>query len=222
MQEERCGVHCSTLWSWCTAGISDESRNSSGNHFWRLWFTCVWMQEGISLTTTCQDSMIFKGVHLPLWFFVPNFISVIWMSQAWFKLAEQLDISLLLVLFIQRKGYVALAMHGRVALILRMNGSDRTWCKVLMFPPIYHVSSSPTHGNGPNQGQRKTLTRVGFEPTTFEFDHRCSTDWATRPDGSRLWDMKMLMARQWICRYKERLRCISNAWPCSTYIKNEW
>ena len=23
-------------------------------------------------------------------------------------------------------------------------------------------------------------------------------------------------------RSKERLRCISNAWPCSTYIKNEW
>ena len=55
------------------------------------------------------------------------------------------------------------------------------WCKVLMFQPIYHVSVSPTDGNGPTQGQRKTLTRVGFEPTTFEFDHRCSTDWATRP-----------------------------------------
>ena len=82
------------------------------------------------------------------------------------------------------------------------------WCKVLMFQPIYHVSVSPTDGNGPTQGQRKTLTRVGFEPTTFEFDHRCSTE------------MKMLMARQWICRYKERLRCISNAWPCRTYIKN--
>ena len=30
-----------------------------------------------------------------------------------------------------------------------------------------HVSVSPTHGNGPTQGQRKTLTRVGIEPTTF-------------------------------------------------------
>ena len=38
------------------------------------------------------------------------------------------------------KGYVALATHGRVALILRMNGSDRMGCKVLMFQPIYHVS----------------------------------------------------------------------------------
>ena len=45
-----------------------------------------------------------------------------------------------------------------------------------MFQPIYHVSVSPTDGNGSTQGQRKTLTRVGFEPTTFEFDLRCSTD----------------------------------------------
>ena len=30
-----------------------------------------------------------------------------------------------------------------------------------------HVSVSPTDGNGPTQGQRKTLTRVGIEPTTF-------------------------------------------------------
>ena len=29
-----------------------------------------------------------------------------------------------------------------------------------------HVSVSPTDGNGPTQGQRKTLTRVGIEPTT--------------------------------------------------------
>ena len=94
--------------------------------------------------------------------------------------------------------------------LITMNGSDRMWCKVLMFQPIYHVSISPTDGNGPTQGQRKTLTKVGFEPTTFEFDHRCSTDWATRSDGSRSWEMKMLMAQQWICRYKERLRCISN------------
>ena len=31
-----------------------------------------------------------------------------------------------------------------------------------MFQPIYHVSVSPTDGNGPTQGQRKTLTRVGI------------------------------------------------------------
>ena len=33
-----------------------------------------------------------------------------------------------------------------------------------------HVSVSPTDGNGPTQGQRKTLTRVGIEPTTFGLD----------------------------------------------------
>ena len=30
-----------------------------------------------------------------------------------------------------------------------------------------HISVSPANGNGPTQGQRKTLTRVGIEPTTF-------------------------------------------------------
>ena len=33
-----------------------------------------------------------------------------------------------------------------------------------------HVSISPTDGIGPTQGQRKTLTMVGFEPTTFRLD----------------------------------------------------
>ena len=73
-----------------------------------------------------------------------------------------------------------------------------------MFQPIYHVSVSPTDGNGPTQGQRKTLTRVGFEPTTFGFDHRCSTDWATRSDGSRSWEMRV------------RLTC--PAWLFSLYL----
>ena len=41
-----------------------------------------------------------------------------------------------------------------------------------------HVSVSPTDGNGPTQGQRKTLTRVGIEPTTFGLDLRSSTDYA--------------------------------------------
>ena len=31
-----------------------------------------------------------------------------------------------------------------------------------MFQPKYHVSVSPTDGNGPTQGQRKTPTRVGI------------------------------------------------------------
>ena len=34
-----------------------------------------------------------------------------------------------------------------------------------------HVSVSPTNENGTTQGQRKTLTRVGIEPTTFGLDH---------------------------------------------------
>ena len=34
-----------------------------------------------------------------------------------------------------------------------------------------HVNVSPTNGNGPTQGQRKTLTMVGIEPTTFGLDH---------------------------------------------------
>ena len=39
-----------------------------------------------------------------------------------------------------------------------------------------HVSVSPTDGTGPTQGQRRTLTRVGIEPTTFGLDLRRSTD----------------------------------------------
>ena len=38
-----------------------------------------------------------------------------------------------------------------------------------------HVSVSPTDGNGPTQGQRKTLTKVGIEPTTFGLDLRHAT-----------------------------------------------
>ena len=60
-----------------------------------------------------------------------------------------------------------------------------------------HVNVNPTDGNGPTQWQRKTLTRVGIEPTTFGLDLRRSTDWATRSDGSRPWEMKMLKLRQW-------------------------
>ena len=93
------------------------------------------------------------------------------------------------------------------------------WCKVLMFQPIYHVSVSPTDGNGPTQGQRKTLTRVGFEPTTLGFDHHCSTDWATRSDGSRSWEM-MLMARHWVLL---RSLCVCmlehiNSWIVAEYL----
>ena len=66
----------------------------------------------------------------------------------------------------------------------------------------HHVSVSPTNGDGPTQGQRKTLTRVGIEPTTFGLDLCRSTDWATTSDGSRPWKLKMLKSRQWTCTCK--------------------
>ena len=62
-----------------------------------------------------------------------------------------------------------------------------------------HVSVSPTDGTGPTQGQRKTLTRVGIEPTTFGLDLHRSTDLSTRSDGSRTWELKMLKSLQLTC-----------------------
>ena len=41
-----------------------------------------------------------------------------------------------------------------------------TWSAILL-SHMNHVSVSPTDGTGPTQGQRKTLTRVGIEPTTL-------------------------------------------------------
>ena len=43
-------------------------------------------------------------------------------------------------------------------------------------PHMNHVSVSPTNRNGPTQGQRNTLTRVGIELMTFGLDLRRSTD----------------------------------------------
>ena len=48
--------------------------------------------------------------------------------------------------------------------------------EVLFLYPINPSEINPGIGIGPTRGQRKTLTRVGFEPTTSEFDRRCSTD----------------------------------------------
>ena len=95
-------------------------------------------------------------------------------------------------------------------LILR-SGCYRTPCyrTVLMFQPIYHVSVSPTDGNEPTQGQRKTLTRVGFEPTTFEFDHRCSTDWATSSDGSI--PLHPILSLPFILKISATRPCVANA-----------
>ena len=85
-------------------------------------------------------------------------------------------------------------------------------CEVLIF---YHVSASPTDRIGTTQGKRKTPTRMGIETTTFEFDHRSSTDWATRSDGSRAWKMKMSIARQWICTSTRKGYVYFKRWPCS-------
>ena len=49
----------------------------------------------------------------------------------------------------------------------------------LEIPNLSHLSFSPCKGNVPTQGQRKCLTRVGFEPTTWGIDHPCFTNWAT-------------------------------------------
>ena len=43
--------------------------------------------------------------------------------------------------------------------------------------------------------REKSLTQVGIEPTISRLDHHCSTDWATRPDGSRPWEFEDKSAR---------------------------
>ena len=98
--------------------------------------------------------------------------------------------------------------------------TKRGWCEVLFSTPLNYMSVSPSNGNGPTQGQRKTLTRVGIEPMTFGLDHSCSTDWATRSDGSRSCELKMLNSRQWI-RTSTRGYVLCKRWPCSTYISTE-
>ena len=58
-------------------------------------------------------------------------------------------------------------------------------------PHMNHVSVSPTNGNGPTQGQRKTLTRVGIDCRNIKIGIDCEQslfDW--RPfrltnDGNR-------------------------------------
>ena len=74
-----------------------------------------------------------------------------------------------------------------------------------------HVSVSPTDGNGPTQGQRKTLTRVGIEPPPLHrLSHKVRREQAV---GSE--DVKVTAIN--IYKYKERLR-LYKRWPCSTYI----
>ena len=40
---------------------------------------------------------------------------------------------------------------------------------------VFRQTVSTSKGSEPTQGQRKSQTRVGFEPTTFGFDRRCFT-----------------------------------------------
>ena len=56
-----------------------------------------------------------------------------------------------------------------------------------MLRNLSHLSASSSKGNGPTQlqGERKTLTRVGFEPTTYGVDHRFSPIEAQGQNGDR-------------------------------------
>ena len=82
-----------------------------------------------------------------------------------------------------------------------------------------HVSVSPTDGNGPTQGQRKTLTRVGIEPTTrvrspplYRLSYKVRREQTVGTEDVKVTAMNMY-------KYKERLR-LYKRWPCSTYILN--
>ena len=80
-----------------------------------------------------------------------------------------------------------------------------------------HVSVSPTDGNGPTQGQRKTLTRVGIEITTFGLDHRMIYRLSykvRREQAVGTEDVKVTAINMY--KYKERLRFYKR-WPCSTF-----
>ena len=102
----------------------------------------------------------------------------------------------------------------------RVNWIESVMWSARFLSHMNHVSVSPTDGNGPTQGQRKTLTKKEIEPTTFGLDLRRSTDWATRSNGSQAVgteDVKVTAMNMY--KYKERLR-LYKRWPCSTYILN--
>ena len=71
-----------------------------------------------------------------------------------------------------------------------------------------HVSFSPTNGNGPTQGQRKTLYRVGIEPTTAVLPTELQGQTGT---GCFLWksssfsiDESTLLSASWVIRARWR------------------
>ena len=59
--------------------------------------------------------------------------------------------------------------------------------------------------------REKSLTQVGIEPTTSRLDHRCSTDWATRPDGSRPWEFEDKSARP---KPSTKCKCVLSLVAC--------
>ena len=67
-----------------------------------------------------------------------------------------------------------------------------------------HVSVSPTDGNGPTPGQKKTLTRVGIEPTTSGLDLYRLSVMVRREQAVGTEDVKVTAMDMY--KYKERLR----------------
>ena len=74
-------------------------------------------------------------------------------------------------------------------------------------PHMNHVSVSPTSGNGPTQGQRKTLTRVGIErddlrvrsPLLYRICYKVRREQAVGTEDVKVTAMYMY-------KYKEELR----------------
>ena len=79
-----------------------------------------------------------------------------------------------------------------------------------------HESVSPTNGNGLTQGQRKTLTRVGIEPTKrrvrspllYRLSYKVGREQLVGTEDVKVTAMNMY-------KYKEGLR-FCKRWPCST------
>ena len=113
-----------------------------------------------------------------------------------------------------RKGYVALTTYGRVALILRTNrviecDDVKCWC----FNPYTMWALALQMEMGPQKDRGKLWPGWELNPrpsgliaaapltelqdqTTFGFDHRCSTDWATRSCPSVGLTLLLLRKRQ--------------------------
>ena len=53
--------------------------------------------------------------------------------------------------------------------------------------------------------EKKSLTPMGFEPTTSGTVQRCSTNLATRPDESWSWEIKMVICGKWTRNWRGNL-----------------